>query len=74
MNEAVDLESVLADHALGEAAANLVREGRLDDGLGDEGGRIDLAEPDEAVGGVDLDDERFLAAVAALIYVGEAQV
>src|SRR5262249_35441733 len=34
VDEAVDLEGVLAEDALGQAATNLVRQGCLDDGLG----------------------------------------
>ena len=60
--------------ALGQAAANLVRQRRLDDRLGHQRRRIDLADADDAGVGVDLDDERFLAAVAALVDVGQAQV
>ena len=42
--------------------------------LATSGGRIDLADADDAGVGVDLDDERLLAAVAALVDVGQAQV
>src|SRR5581483_7049687 len=59
---------------LRQAAGDLVRERRLDDRLGDRRGRIDLADADEARVGVDLDDERLLAAVAALVDLGQAQV
>ena len=60
--------------ALGQASADLVRQGRLDDRLGDVRGGLDLADAREAGVGVDLDDERLLAAVAALVDVGGAEV
>src|SRR5207248_202740 len=74
VDEPIDLEGVLADDALGQAAADLVAQGRLDDGAGDVRGGIDLADADEARVGVDLDDEGLLAAVAALVDLGQAQV
>src|SRR5262249_55295145 len=74
MNEPIDLEGVLAQNALSQAAANLVRQGRLDDRLGHQGGRIDLTDAADAGIGVHLDDQRFLAAVAALVDLGQTQV
>src|SRR5262249_49873555 len=74
VDEAVDLEGVLAHDALGQPAADLVRQGRLDDRLRHPRRGIDLAGAGEAGVGVDLDDEGFLAAVAALVDLGQAQV
>jgi hypothetical protein len=74
VDEPVDLERVFPLDAQRQPAADLVRQRRLDDGPGDVGGRIDLADADDAGVGVDLDDERLLAAVAALVDLGEAQV
>ena len=74
MHQAVDFERVLPQHALGQAAADLVRQRRLDDRPGDVRGRIDLADADQAGVGVDLHDQGFLAAIAALVDVGEAEV
>ena len=74
MDQAVDLERILPQNALGQTAANLVRQGRLDDRLGHEGRRIDLADADDAGVGVHLDDQRLLAAVAALVDDGEAKM
>src|SRR5262249_28897087 len=74
VDEAVDLEGIVADDALGQAAADLVRDPGLDDSLGDQRRGIDLADADEAGVGVDTDDESLLAAVAALGDGGEAEV
>ena len=74
MNEPIDLERILAEDALGQAAADFVRQGASMMALATVRGRIDLADADDAGVGVDLDDQRFLAAVAALVDVGQAQV
>ncbi len=74
VDEAVDLERVLADDALGQAAAYLVRQRRLDDRLGDERRRVGLADAGDAGVGMDLDDQRLLAAVAALVDIGQTQM
>ena len=42
--------------------------------LATSGRRIDLADADDAGVGVDLDDQRLLAAVAALVDIGQTQV
>src|SRR5262249_37077046 len=72
VNETVDLDGVLPQDTLSQPAADLVRQGRFDDRLGHQRRGIDLADPDDAGVGVDLDDQRLLTAVAALVDVGKA--
>ena len=74
MDEAVDLEGILAQDALGQPTANLVGQGCVNDGLGDGRRRVDLAEADDARIGVNLDDQRFLAAVTAFVDVRQPQM
>ena len=74
MDEPIDLERVLAHHALGQAAADLMRQRRVNDCLGDHRRRVRLADADDAGVGGDLDDQRFLAAVGAFIDIGKTQM
>ena len=57
----------VADDALAQAACDGVGQGRLDDGLGHHGRRVDFADAGDAGIGVHLDDEGVLGAVAAFV-------
>jgi len=54
MDEPIDLERVLAEHALGEPARDFVGERRVDDRLGNRRRRIDFADAADANIGVEL--------------------
>ena len=63
--EPVDLERVLADDQLADAAGDRMRRRHLDDRARDVRGRVRLADPDHALVGVHPDEERVLRAVGA---------
>ena len=68
--EALDVERVLADQHVAQAHGDRVRARRLDERLHELRGGVDLADPRDALVGVDPDDEVVLAAVRdALVHL-----
>ena len=61
--EPLDVERVLADQRVAQARRDRVRARRLDERPHELGRRVDLADPRDALVGVDADDEVVLAAV-----------